>query len=243
MEVAEYSLWKKFKTDKSIFYKNELIAKYMNFVRVIAHEIYKTIPKTIDFSDLESYGFIGLMDAIEKFDFKRNIKFETYARIRIKGAILDGMREIDWLPRSLRDSMKKNNSLKNDYIEDKLLGENVETQQKYFKSDVSEALNYAIFPLEYIDSCVGETSSYDEPVSTYQYNSYINPNDFVENLENASFISKAIGKLKKFEKEIIYHYYFKGKTLKEIGQLLGITESRVSQIHKAALESLRKIIK
>ncbi len=233
MEVREYSLWKKFKTDKSIFYKNELIAKYTNFVRVIAYEIYKTIPKTIDFSDLESYGFIGLMDAIEKFDFKRNIKFETYARFRIKGAILDGMREIDWLPRSLRDSMKKNSSLKNDYIEDKLLGENEETQQRYFK----------IFPLEYIDSCMGETSPYDEPISSYQYNNYINPNNFVENLENASFISKAISKLKKFEKKIVYYYYFKGKTFKEIGQLLGITESRVSQIHKAALGSLRKIIK
>ena len=244
MEAGEQLQWKKFKTGKSTYSRDELIARYTNFVKVIAHEIYKTLPNTIEFSDLESYGYMGLMDAIEKFNPERNIKFETYARFRIKGAILDGIREIDWFPRTLRDNMKKNNLMRENKQAMDNAGPGVLADSpELHKNPKNDDYNYVVMSYEDIDALSGDFSQCDEPGNYSQYRAFISPNDFVENLENASYISKALSKLKDFEKKVVYFYYFKGRTFKEIGEVIGVTESRASQIHKKALESLKRIMK
>lgn len=244
MEAAEELQWKKFKTSKSTYSRNDLITRYTNFVKVIAYEIYKTLPNTIEFSDLESYGYMGLLDAIGKFNPDRNIKFETYARFRIKGAILDGIREIDWFPRTIRDNMKKNNLMREKMQSMDNAGSGVlADNSNLYKNSKNDDYNYVVVSYDDIDVLSGDFSQYEESGSYSQYNAFISPNDFVQNLENASYLSKAISKLKGFEKKVVYYYYFKGRTFKEIGKAIGVTESRASQIHKKALESLKRILK
>jgi RNA polymerase sigma factor for flagellar operon FliA len=244
MESGEKLQWKKFKTSKSNYSRDELIARYTNFVKVVAHEIYKTLPNTIEFADLESYGYVGLMDAIEKFNPERNIKFETYAKFRIKGAIIDGLRKIDWFSRTIRDNMKKNNLLReNMQALDKEGTGFLADSPELYKNLTNDNINYVIMSYEEISAEGGEFFQIDESASYSQYNAFINPNDFVENLENASYISKALRKLKDPEKKVVYYHYFKGRTFKEIGAAIGVSESRASQIHKKALESLKRIMK
>ncbi len=244
MESGEKLQWKKFKTNKSDYSRDELVTRYTNFVKVVAHEVYKTLPYTIEFADLESYGYIGLMDAIEKFNPERNIKFETYAKFRIKGAIIDGLRKIDWFSRTIRDNMKKNNLLR----ENMQALDNAGTgfladSPELCKNLTNDNFNYVMMSYEDISAEGGEFFQIDESASHSKYNAFINPNDFVENLENASYISKALRKLKDPEKKVVYYHYFKGRTFKEIGAAMGISESRASQIHKKALGSLKRLMK
>jgi RNA polymerase sigma factor for flagellar operon FliA len=245
MEAGEQLQWKKFKTCKSNYSRDELIARYTNFVKVVAHEIYKTLPNTIEFADLESYGYVGLMDAIEKFNPGRNIKFETYAKFRIKGAIIDGLRKIDWFSRTIRDNMKKNNlMLENMQVLDNTGSEFLtDGSLDLHKNLKNDNINYVVLSYEDINTEGGDFFQYDETASRSQYNAFINPNDFVENLENVSYISKALRKLKDSEKKVVYYHYFKGRTFKEIGAAIGVSESRASQIHKKALGTLKRIMK
>jgi RNA polymerase sigma factor for flagellar operon FliA len=244
MESGEKLQWKRFKTNKSNYSRDELIARYTNFVKVVAHEIYKTLPNTIEFADIESYGYVGLMDAIEKFNPERNIKFETYAKFRIKGAIIDGLRKIDWFSRTIRDNMKKNNLM----IENM---QTLDTAAPGFSTDIPDLYNnskndnftYVVMSYDEINAEGGDFFQHDESATYSQYNRFISPNDFVENLENASYISKALRKLKDPEKKVVYFHYFKGRTFKEIGAAIGVSESRASQIHKKALGSLKRIMK
>jgi RNA polymerase sigma factor FliA len=244
MESGEKLQWKKFKTYKSNYSRDGLIERYTSFVKVVAHEIYKTLPNTIEFSDLESYGYMGLMDAIEKFDPERNIKFETYAKFRIKGAIIDGLRKIDWFSRAIRDNMKKNSLLCENMqdLDNTAIGFLTDSPGPY-KNSTNDNFNYVIMSYEDICAEGGEFFQVDESASYSHYNAFINPDDFVENLENASYISKALRKLKDPEKKVVYYHYFKGRTFKEIGAAIGVSESRASQIHKKALESLKRIMK
>jgi RNA polymerase sigma factor for flagellar operon FliA len=244
MESGEKLQWKKFKTCKSNYSRDGLIARYTNFVKVVAHEIYKTLPNTIEFADLESYGYMGLMDAIEKFDPERNIKFETYAKFRIKGAIIDGLRKIDWFSRAIRDNMKKNNLMCENMqdLDNTAIGFMTDSPELY-KNPANDNFNYVIMSYEDICAEGGEFFQVDESSSYSHYNAFINPDDFVENLENASCISKALRKLKDTEKKVVYYHYFKGRTFKEIGAAIGVSESRASQIHKKALGSLKRIMK
>jgi len=244
MESGEKLQWKKFKTSKNNYSRDELIARYTNFVKVVAHEIYKTLPNTIEFADLESYGYVGLMDAIEKFNPERNIKFETYAKFRIKGAIIDGLRKIDWFSRTIRDNIKKNNLMRENMQALDSAGKGfLADSSELYKNLINDNFNYVIMSYEDLSAEGGDFFQIDESASYSQYNAFINPNDFVENLENASYISKALRKLKDPEKKVVYYHYFKGRTFKEIGAAIGVSESRASQIHKKALESLKRIMK
>jgi RNA polymerase sigma factor FliA len=244
MESGEKLQWKRFKTNKSSYSRDELIARYTNFVKVVAHEVYKTLPNTIEFADLESYGYVGLMDAIEKFNPERNIKFETYAKFRIKGAIIDGLRKIDWFSRAIRDNMKKNNLLRENMQAPDNAGTSfLADSPELCKNLTNDNFNYVIMSYEDMSAEGGDFFQVDESASHSQYGAFINPNDFVENLENASYISKALRKLKDSEKKVVYYHYFKGRTFKEIGAAIGVSESRASQIHKKALGSLKRIMK
>jgi len=243
MEVKEIALWKSFKTTKDLEYRNELIQKYSKYVKIIAYKIFKTLPNTIDFADLENYGYLGLIDAIDKFDVNRNVKFETYANFRIRGAIMDGIREIDWLPRSLRDKLKQKKEDNNENVAD---GSTESTScadiTKIKKENNNECPNYFIVSLE--ESRFAQQDSCNENDDIASNNNVYSSNldDFIVDLENKMFLSKAIAKLKKNERKIIHLYYFIGKTFKEIGNIFGLTESRVSQIHKNALISLKNIM-
>jgi RNA polymerase sigma factor FliA len=231
-------LWRSYKDNGDISSRNKLVLHYYSFVKNIVRKIYYTLPKTVDISDIENYAHIGLMDAIKKFNLEKNIKFETYANFRIRGAIFDGIRKQDWLPKTLRSKMKKiereesknGNGVDSDTINDG-------SQSKIGKKDIE---NYTLLSLDRINyyqdgSAPGFSNSFDNGEE-----SDISSPDFVEKVENKIFVREIISGLDFKERKIIYLYYFRGKTFKEIGKIMNVTESRVSQIHKKALLTLKR---
>jgi RNA polymerase sigma factor FliA len=231
-------LWNDFRTTRSIETRNILIIEYRPFVKIMAHKIFKTLPDFVDFSDLISYGYLGLMDAIEKYDCERNIKFEAYASFRIRGAILDGLRELDWLPRTLRTRNKKNN--KSQYESD-AYSDGFSKSEK-IKPDNKDNIHYSVFSFDDENQHEKEKIFSDNYFLLNGCNHFLSPADFTIRLENELFLTKAITNLKKHEKKVVDLYYYREKTFKEIGNVLGVTESRVCQIHKKALQSLKSIL-
>ncbi|MBM3701014.1 MAG: sigma-70 family RNA polymerase sigma factor [Actinobacteria bacterium] len=240
-------LWKNYKSKEDVYYRDKLIKGYRPFLKSIVNHVYSKLPKTVDINDLESYAIIGLLDAIKKFDISRDIKFETYASFRIKGAIIDGMRKQDWLSRSLRDRYKAAEAENTDNgvnEEDFIYADRDKTgTASSFKKDIiAESAKFYMYS---IDDPNFYSSKSDDAASQIEniYDIYaVNNTDFAQNLETRLFLKQIILKLSPQERKIVYLYYFKGKNLKEIGKILNITESRVSQINKQILSFLKKEI-
>jgi RNA polymerase sigma factor for flagellar operon FliA len=238
MDVSLAILWKCYKENRDNYYRDRLILNYKPFLKIIVNKIYRKLPKTVDVMDLENYGYIGLIDAIKKFDLNRNIKFETYASYRIKGAIIDGVRKQDWLSRTLRSKVKKNNE---EYGDDNVEIEENENKGKSVKSDY-ELENFTMLSTDDPNFCEKGSKDHNSYLSD-SYNLYVaGVTDFAEKIENKLFLRKAISKLTAQERRVIYLYYFKGKNFKEIGKSMNITESRISQINKKILLTLKKEI-
>ena len=236
MEGSLTILWKTYKEREDNFYRDSLISNYIPFLKGIVSRVYAKLPKTVDIMDLENYAYIGLIDAIKKFDLNRNIKFETYATYRIKGAIIDGVRKQDWLSRSQRSKVKKNYE---NQFEDPLDNNSPDNAVRNYFSDW-ENDKFVMLSLDdpgFYEKKIADSSSSDDSIGgLYTAMSA----DFAEKVQNKLFLKKAIGKLTVQERKVIFLYYFKGKNFKEIGQLMHITESRVSQINKKILLTLKK---
>ncbi len=236
MEGSLTILWESFKGKEDNSYRDRLISNYIPFLKGIVSRVYAKLPKSLDIMDLENYAYIGLIDAIKKFDLKRNIKFETYATYRIKGAIIDGVRKQDWLSRSQRSRVK------NDYenqFEDTSGNSFPNNEAKNYFNDL-ENDKFVMLSIDdpvFYDKKITDGSSYSDSIDNL-YTAVTA--DFAEKVQNKLFLKKAIGKLTAQERKIIFFYYFKGKNFKEIGQLMHVTESRVSQINKKVLLALKK---
>lgn len=228
MEGSLTILWKTYKEKEDNFYRDRLISNYIPFLKGIVSRVYAKLPKTVDIMDLENYACIGLIDAIKKFDLNRNIKFETYATYRIKGAIIDGVRKQDWLSRSQRSRIKNNYE---NQFEDNAV-------RNYFSDwENGKFVMLSIDDPDFYEKKIADSSSSDDSIGGL-YTAMTA--DFAEKVQNKLFLKKAIGKLTARERKVIFLYYFKGKNFKEIGQLMHITESRVSQINKKILLILKK---
>ncbi len=243
-------LWKKYKKTNDQEVRDKLIIHYAPLVKYVAGRLSISLPKNVDTEDLISYGIFGLIDAIEKFDLKRKIKFETYAISRIKGAIIDELRSLDWVPRSVRHQAKE---LEKIYIE-------LENRLKRVPTDeeLAEALNISIKGLHHLLNQISYTSlvaleelwtggsEKDERLAlihTIKDKDENNPDVIFELEEMKMIIAKAIDKLPKREQIVVALYYYEGLTLKEIGEVLGVTESRVSQLHTKAIIRLKARLK
>jgi RNA polymerase sigma factor for flagellar operon FliA len=236
-----HNLWTEYKKHNTIESRNELILKYSYLVkRVVSRLTYINNPSnpSLDMEDLISYGILGLIDAIERYDPSRNVKFETYATFRIKGAIIDQLRKQDWVPRSLRTKTKQLSEAI-DAVE-KELGRSASDQEiaqtlgvsvEELRKTMVEVHSFAVASLEEqlyeIASSLAVPSRYDDPEHVVQAN------------ELKRYLAKAIEELPEREKMVISLYYFEELTLKEIGMVLGISESRVSQLHTRALLKLK----
>jgi len=237
--ISNADLWKKYKKTKSKEIKEELITKYIEIVKIIAGRLYNSYNSAVEYEDLVGYGIIGLIDAIEKFDPSKNIKFETYANFRIRGAIVDQIRSLDWVPRSIRQKHKKiENALKklqNTYgtdIDDKTLAEELGI-------DCNQLNDYLL------EVSISSIISLDEKLSE-NANIHIEPliykNDPESNIikeESKRLLIEAIEELPERERMIINLYYFSELTYKEIANILSISESRVSQLHTKAIIKIK----
>ncbi|MBN1192553.1 MAG: RNA polymerase sigma factor WhiG [Coriobacteriia bacterium] len=238
--------WAAFKEHGDEEARESLIINYAPLVKYVAGRLSSSLPQTVDTSDLISYGIFGLIDAIEKFDLERGIKFETYAIARIKGAIIDELRAMDWVPRSVRARAREfeaayvtlENRLKRvptDVEMAKEMGITIRELQS-----VLTKMSYAsVISFEEMWSGSSDREDRPNPLGTIADERADDPVDIFENAEVKSILADAIERLPEREKTVIALYYYEGLTLKEIGTVLGVTESRVSQLHTKAVLRLR----
>ncbi|AOY77293.1 FliA/WhiG family RNA polymerase sigma factor [Clostridium formicaceticum] len=236
-----HSLWQKYKTNNDLEAKNCLIEKYIELVKVIAGRLCTTYGSNIEYDDLVSYGIFGLLDAIEKFDINKQVKFQTYAQIRIKGAIIDQLRNLDWVPRSIRQKSKLVEEAYNK-LENKL-GRNATDVEVATELNLSLDELYSI--LQQINSfniVSLEEKLYDGNITDCLRTHESSPEDLVCNNEMHHLLQYNIDRLPERERQVISLYYYSEVTYKEIGEVLGISESRVSQLHSKAISRLKSKI-
>ncbi|MCX7950380.1 MAG: FliA/WhiG family RNA polymerase sigma factor [Clostridiales bacterium] len=228
--------------------REEMILKYLPYVKYIASRMIMGLPPGVEFDDLVSYGIIGLIDAIEKFDTSKGIKFETYATLRIKGAIIDELRKISWMPKSAFSKLTQLNVAR-----EKL---EVTLNREPSEQELAEYLGITVEDVRLTESYINYLSvvslediffkSDDEDIQVKNMIENENspqPEKIIEEEEKIFILKKAIDMLHEKDKLVLQLYYFEKLTLKEIGKVLEITESRVSQLHSRAILRLRENLK
>lgn len=244
-EMTEEELWQEYKANKKFEIRERLIIKYAPLVKYIAGRIAINTPPQVEFDDLVSFGILGLIDAIEKYDPKTGANFKTYATVRIKGAIIDEIRLLDWIPRSLRHKAKQLEeayaTLENKYnrpATDEEIAEYLKLNQEELSKLISDVSGLSLVSLDDIWCTNGEKEEVtigDRLVNP----SNQEPDVLLEMSEAKRLLMEAIDRLPQREKEIVVLYYYEELTLKEIGKVLNVTESRVSQLHTKTLIRLR----
>ncbi|MBL8021276.1 MAG: RNA polymerase sigma factor WhiG [Spirochaetia bacterium] len=241
----ETELWRRYRREAIREVRDFLAEKYAPLVKYVAGKVAIGMPQNVEFDDLVSYGSFGLLDAIEKFDPDRDIKFKTYAMTRIRGAIFDELRSIDWIPRSIRQKARQVEETIA-MLENKL-GHTVEDE------DIAKELGISVDELQSLLTKISGTSivslndiwylgdDNDEVsfMETLESPANLNPDSLIEREEIKSVIVEAIRHLPDKEKKVIVLYYYEDLTLKEIGEVLEVTESRISQLHTKAIMRLR----
>ena len=245
-EAALRRLWEDFKASGDGKLRERLILHYSPLVKYVAGRVGVGLPPNIEQADLVSYGIFGLIDAIEKFDLERAIKFETYAINRIRGAIIDELRSIDWIPRSIRYKARE--------VEKAYSGLEAKLQRSPTEAEVAKEMGVSVDDLRAIFSQVsfvnvvaldellhagGEKGDRTTLGDTLEDPRMEDPVALFESEETKYVLSRAINTLPEREKIVVTLYYYEGLTLAEIGQVLGVTESRICQMHTKAVLQLR----
>lgn len=239
--MKDNKLWEEYEKTKSPELKEQIINKYANLVKIVAGRMNIYTNHQIEYEDLISYGIFGLIDAIEKFDYKKGYKFETYASLRIRGEIIDNIRKLDWIPRSLRQKTK--------IIEDAIEKFQLVNNRQPSEQELAEILdmpleqitdylkNYSLYNLISLDAYLEQT--HEKPVDSLIENEKNLPENAYQEKENKQILIDAINSLSEKQQQVITLYYYEELTLKEISKILGVSESRVSQIHSNCMKILK----
>jgi RNA polymerase sigma factor for flagellar operon FliA len=243
--VIEVSrLWADYKSSEARPERDRLILHYAPLVKYVASRVAVGLPQNVDHADLVSYGIFGLIDAIEKFDPERGFKFETYAIARIKGAILDELRAIDWVPRSIR---AKARAIEKAYQKlegtlhrtptDSELAEELQVTEDELARTLTQISSAGVAALDEVVAGAerGDSTTLGDTIA----DSDDGPQMRYESQEMKVMLASAISGLPEREKIVLSLYYYESLTLAEIGRILGVTESRVCQIHTKAVIHLR----
>ncbi|MEA2509602.1 MAG: polymerase sigma factor FliA [Actinomycetota bacterium] len=245
-EDALDAAWRNYKSDASPDARDRLILHYSPLVKYVAGRVAVGLPANIEQADLISYGIFGLIDAIKKYDIERNIKFETYAISRIRGAIIDELRAIDWVPRSVRFKAREvekaytnlENKLKRPPSDQEIAGE-LGVSDAELGHIYSQLSTISLVALDQLLSVDGEKGDRLSLVETLEDTKATSPMDAFESEEMKGILTTAINKLPEREKIVVTLYYYEGLTLAQIGKVLHVTESRISQMHTKAVLALR----
>lgn len=234
-------LWDNYKKYRSNEIREELIIRYAGLVKIVAGRLNIYTNHQIQYDDLISYGIFGLIDAIDKFDNSKGYKFETYASLRIRGEIIDNIRRLDWIPRSLR---QKNKRLQNAIYEFELENNIEPTDEQLAKilemniNEVKDLIkNSSVYNLISLDGYLEQAHEKISEALTLD-ESYL-PEIAIQKQEQKNEIKNAINLLKDKQKQVITLYYYEELTLKEISKIMEISESRVSQIHSNSIKILK----
>ena len=240
-EAGRKKLWADYARTNSAQIRDKIILEYAPLVKVVAGRLSMYLGYNVEYEDLCSYGIFGLIDAIDKFDPGKAVKFETYASLRIRGAILDQIRKMDWIPRTLRQKQKQIDTAMKE----------IEAQTGHCATDEEIAGKLGITDEEYIDwqsqmkvTNVVSLNEYMETGPDISGDSsksldFASPEESVTKEELRQTLLNALEVLTEKEKKVILLYYYEELTLKEISQILGVSESRISQLHTRALGKMR----
>ncbi|MGH2908231.1 MAG: RNA polymerase sigma factor WhiG [Solirubrobacteraceae bacterium] len=239
-------LWKRYKATSDQRARERLVVAYSPLVKYVAGRMSSGLPAHVEEADLISYGLGGLISAIERFDLTREIKFETYAITRIRGAIIDELRTLDWVPRSVRArarqfervNMKLEAQLQRAPTDEEMSTE-LEISLEDFQEHLVQISNSTIVALDemwHVSDASGDQVSL---LDTLPDTGAPDPQTLVDESELRERIADAIAALPEREKLVVALYYYENLTLREIGEVLGVTESRVSQLHTKAVLRLR----
>jgi len=245
LEASTARLWQDYKATGDQALRERLILHYSPLVKYVAGRVRAGLPPNIEQADLVSYGIFGLIDAIQKFDLERGIKFETYAINRIRGAIIDELRAIDWTPRSVRSKARE--------VEKAYASLEAKLRRTPNEDEVAQEMDISVNDLRAIFSQVsyvnvlaldellntGDQGDKLALVDTLEDTKATNPVAAFESEEVKYVLSTAINQLPEREKIVVTLYYYEGLTLAEIGRVLGVTESRICQMHTKAVIQLR----
>ena len=244
MEPQVRKLWERYRDSADPEVREELILQYAPLVKYVAGRVGVGMPSNVEHADLVSYGMFGLMDAIDKFDVDKGFKFETYAITRIKGAIIDELRSVDWVPRSVRSKARR--------IEQAMQRLEAKLHRSPTDEELAQELDITVDDLHDMLSKVSLTNmvALDEAfdlgegdriavVDTLQDTNVVQPEESYDEIETKSLLRDTITRLSEREQTVLALYYFEGLTLAQIGDVLGVTESRICQIHTKAVIGLR----
>ena len=235
-------LWAEYRKKPTQEIREQLILAYAQLVKLVAGRMSMYLGHNVEFDDLVSYGIFGLIDAIDKFDMEKNVKFETYASLRIRGAILDQIRKMDWIPRSLRQKQKK--------IDAAMSKIEAETGKAATDEEIAAELGISLDELNNwqgqakMTNLVSLDEFTEEGTETAKMEAVGNarfehPEEAVEKEELKKMIVEALDTLTEKEREVVVLYYYEEMTLKEISMVLEVSESRVSQLHTKALNKMK----
>lgn len=243
--MDEGALWREYRATKRQDIRSYLVEKYSPLVKHVAGRVAIGMPQNVEFDDLVSYGVFGLLDAIEKFDPEREIKFKTYAMTRIRGSIFDELRSVDWIPRSIRQKAKQLEQvigmLENQdgkAVEDEDIAKELGISVEEYSSLLTKLSGTSLVSLNDI-WFLGDENDEVSFMETLESPANMNPDVIIEKEEIKNIIVEAIKTLPEKEKKVIVLYYYEDLTLKEIGEVLEVTESRISQLHTKAVMRLR----
>lgn len=237
----QQELWKQYSETKDPAIREKLILEYTHLIKYVAGRLNIYFGSNVEYDDLVGFGVFGLIDAIDKFDINKGAKFETYASLRIRGSIIDSIREMDWVPRSLR---QKNKELEKVYSEiENELGHSASDKEVADKLGISLDEFYKLINDVTVSSMVSLEDyleqNYEIGVEVPNTNKGDRPEIQLEISEIKEILGDAIDKLPEKEKNVVSLYYFEELTLKEISAIMKVSESRISQLHTKAILRLR----
>ena len=242
-EAGRKRLWEEYARTKSPEIRENIILEYAPLVKVVAGRLSMYLGYNVEYEDLVSYGIFGLIDAIDKFDFLKDVKFETYASLRIRGAILDQIRKMDWIPRTIRQKQKKIDAVIKD----------IEVRYGRNATDDEIAEGLGITGDEYLDwqsqmkitnvvslnEFLEQGSEVSNEASHTKSTHFDSPEEVLERDELKKKLAEALETLTEKERRVIVLYYYEELTLKEISNILEVSESRISQLHTRALQKMK----
>ncbi len=243
-ETRRDKLWSAYAKKRDPETREALIMEYVPLVKVVSGRLSMYLGYTVEYDDLVSYGIFGLIDAIDKFDYGKGIKFETYASLRIRGSILDQIRKMDWIPRSIRQKQKQMDAAIS----------KIEADENRVATDDEVANELGISIDEYYNwqgqTKVTNIASIDEfvdqgiEVKAFDPRKYgkMEPEQAYEQEEVKKILAQSLENLTEKERMVVVLYYYEELTLKEISKVLDVSESRVSQLHTKALQKMKKVL-
>ena len=239
-------LWRRYKDEGDPGARERLVLAYSPLVKYVAGRMASGLPAHVEEGDLISYGLIGLISAIERFEPERQIKFETFAITRIKGSIIDELRSLDWVPRSVRTRAREieraNAKLEHQLHRapsDEEMAAELGVSQDDFQDSLVRISNSSVIALDELWTVSDASGDQVSLLDTIQDPAALDPSQEMDATEMKDRLADAIARLPEREKLVVALYYYENLTLREIGEVLGVTESRVSQLHTKAVLRLK----